>query len=278
MGRTGHFDEQNGGCREAALRYGFKCLVLLAGAVLAEARSNRMLVGVLLIYIAAWAMALFVQEISITESRQGAIALMAAFLRWSLLFYLGLFAVNNIIRTVNDKMLLLYLSMPISRGVFIFGHFFGFALLGGILAVGASVLLMFYAEGQNVLAWGFSLFIESCLVAGFALLCSLGLFQVTAAFSLLMALYLLSRMMHMLILMAQSPLLQGDDTIAGQFSRVFLTVLDYLLPRLDRFTRADWLIYGDIPSGEMSFVFQQGIIYLFLLLMATYFDFIRREI
>jgi len=254
-----------------------KQLGLFSWTVLAEARGSRVLLSSAVIFLLAFAVALFVGEISITESRQSQAGLTAAFLRWGILFYLALFTINSVVRDMNDRMLLLYLSLPVSRLVFVLGKFLGFALLALAFSIVATIMVSQYADVYSALFWGLSLLLESWLVIGFSLLCAFGFGNMTLAFSALTGIYLISRMLHALLLMASNPLTAVSNSLAQRFIEDFLTGLDYVLPRLDRFTRSEWLMYGEVGTAEISFVVQQAIVYLFLLLAMICFDFYRKD-
>jgi len=256
----------------------FKPLYLFAWTVIAEAKNTKTIISVCLIYVAAIAIAVFVGEISITETRQSQVAISAAFLRLSLLFFISLFTINSIVRDINDRMLLLYMSLPISRLVFVLGKFIGFALIGIVLAFIASLVVFIFTDISSAFIWGGSLILESWIIIAFSLLCAFSFAHITSSFSAVMAIYLLSRSLSSILLMAQNPFRGIDDSASQQFSQFFLTAIDYLLPKLDQFTRTEWLIYNDISASDIYFIIQQTVIYLLLLLSATFIDFYRKNL
>lgn len=253
-------------------------LKLFAWTVIAEALSSRTLLSVAIIYLVSIALSLFIGEVAIIETKQSQSGITAAFLRLAILFFLALFTINSLVREMNDRMLLLYLSMPISRSIFILGKFLGFAILGAVFSLLAACILSIYADFYPSFLWGVSLMLESCLVIGFSLLCAYSFAQVTTAFSAVSAIYILSRMMSALLLMAKNPLRGSQDSISQYFIQSLLTILDYLLPRLDRFTRSEWVMYGKTSFTELNFVFQQAIVYILLLLSIAFVDFYRKNI
>ncbi len=253
-------------------------LKMFAWTVLLEARSSRVIISAIMIFGIAMALSVFVGEITITETQQTQAAITAAFLRIAIIFFLSLFTINSILRDINDRMLLLYFSLPISRPVFVLGKFMGFACLATLFCLIASALLSLYSNFEVAFLWGFSLLMESWLIIAFSLLCSFSLGQVTIAFAAVTGIYLLSRSLTAIILMAHNPLKVYSDSVSQQFIQGFISVLDYLLPRLDKFTRTDWLMYGTVSTEEINFILQQTIIYLCLLLAAAFLDFYRKNI
>ncbi len=254
-------------------------LKMFAWTVLLEARSSRVIISAIVIFSTALTLSFFVGEITITETQQTQAAITAAFLRIAIIFFLSLFTINSILRDINDRMLLLYFSLPISRPVFVLGKFIGFACLATLFCLMASALLSLYSNNfELAFLWGFSLLMESWLIIAFSLLCSFSLGQVTTAFAAVMGIYLLSRSITAIILMAHNPLKVYSDSVSQQFIQGFISVLDYLLPRLDRFTRTDWLMYGTVSTEEINFILQQTIVYLCLLLAAAFLDFYRKNI
>lgn len=255
-----------------------KPLSLFAWTVVAEARNSKTIISATLIYIIAIAIALFVGEISITESQQSQIATCAAFLRLAILFFLSLFTINSIVRDINDRMLLLYLSLPISRIIFVSGKFIGFALISIIMSLFAMLIVFIYADFYPSMIWGLSLILECWIVIAFSLLCAFSFAHITSSFSAVAAIYLLSRTLSSILLMEQNPFRLTSESASQQFSHGLLTSLDYLLPRIDRFTRTEWLMYGEVSSTDLIFILQQSLIYLLLLLSATFIDFYRKSL
>lgn len=256
----------------------FNQLRLFAWTVLAEARSSRVIIAAAIISLVAISLSLFVGEIAIAEKIQSQTAISAAFLRLAVLFFVSLFTINSLVREMNDRMLLLYLSMPISRSVFIFGKFLGFMILAMIFSMLAMLIVSMHAEFYPSFLWGISLMMESWIMIGFCFLCAYSFGQITLAFSAVTSIYFLSRSLSAVILISNNPLRAGQDSITQQFFHGLLSVLDYLLPRLDKFSRTEWLMYNNVSMSEISFVLQQTLIYLLLLLSASFFDFYRKNI
>jgi hypothetical protein len=58
-----------------------------------------------------------------------------------------------------------------------------------------------------------------------------------------------------------------------------LHVLSHLLPRLDQYARAEWLIYPDVAQGQpLSIIAAGSLLYLALLAAAGLFDLYRRNL
>lgn len=251
---------------------------LFAWTVLAEARNSRVLLSIGIISLVSVSLSLFVGEIAIFETSQAQIALTASFLRLSILFFLSLFSINSLVREMNEKMLLLYLSLPLSRSVFIIGKFLGFSILGMVFASIATLIVSLFADPYTSMLWGLSLMLESWIIIGLSFLCAFSFAQITTAFSAVSGIYLLSRSLSALLLIANNPLSRDQSTVSHHFMQGLFSLLDYLLPRLDRFTQTKWVMYGEVSSSEMCFVIQQALVYLLLLLSVTIFDFYRKNL
>ncbi len=255
-----------------------KQCALFAQTVLIEARSFSTIFSAVIILLVAVGIALFSGEVAIVETRQTQAGMAAAFLRLALLFFVSLFTINSLNREMNDRLLLLYLSLPVSRAVFVLGKFSGFALIATIFAVCAMGVLILFGELQAVSVWALSLLLEAWLIIGFSVLCAFSLGQMTSAFAAVVGIYFTSRSLSAIVLMAQNPLRSHEQTFTDEFIQGMLNVLDYLLPRLDRFTRSEWVMYGEVGMQDLVFVGQQALIYLILLLSVAFVDFYRKSI
>ena len=101
--------------------------------------------------------------------------------------------------------------------------------------------------------------------------------QVTLAISAVMAFYVLARAISAFRLIAESPLLP-QDSFAQEVIGWFMEALAFVLPSLDRFTRSEWLMYGEAGWADLGPVLAQSAIYLALLASAALFDLYRRNL
>lgn len=219
------------------------------------------------ITLAALGMAGFIGAVALTETRQTQVALLAALLRLCAVFLVAAFAVTSIAREQADKGQELLLALALPRAAYLLGKLAGLALvaLGPVLLFGALALAA--APAQAALVWSLSLLCELWIVAAFALLAALGLPGVMAALSATLAFYLLARAIGGLQLLAQE---RGGAPLLDLIAR--------LLPHLDRFTRADWLVYGDAGAAQLAHVAAQTALYLPLLAALALADLYRKDL
>ncbi|MEO5354040.1 MAG: hypothetical protein H7835_12630 [Magnetococcus sp. XQGC-1] len=235
-------------------------LVWLVGTVL--------LVGVML--------ATFVGTLAVTESQQVQSGILGAYLRLAGVLITCLFVLNAQVREFNDKGLDLVLSLPIPRGGYFLGKLLGFFLIALAIALLFFLVLLFYAPLASVGLWSLSFLLELFIVVTLSLLCLYTFDQVPSAFTMVLAVYLLSRAIASLQLVGQGPIMPQSALYVWFINR-FLDGLAFFLPALDRFTQAEWLVYGSGSLADLGFVVGQGLIYLLLLSAAALIDLYRRN-
>jgi hypothetical protein len=100
--------------------------------------------------------------------------------------------------------------------------------------------------------------------------------QITVALSAVAGFYLLSRGIAGLVLISRGPTVDLS-LVSSRFIAGLVDMLAYVLPDLDRFTRAAWLV-DTVPSGaQLGALTVQAAVYVGLLVAVGMFDLYRRN-
>ncbi len=248
---------------------------ILARSILLEARRGGLPWLAAAGIIAGLALAAFLSQVAVTESLALQAAILAALLRACAVFLIAAQVASSTLREINDKGLELMLSLPLSRCAQYLGRLAGFAACGVALSFAFALVLLPWAPPGAVALWGLSLACEAALVAAAALFFAMTLAQLVPAIAATAGLYLLARSMAAIQAMAGGPL--ADSTLTSRIARFSVDAIALLLPRLDRVTRTEWLLYGP-PSAEAWASALGGLVlYGLLLVAAGLFDFHRRN-
>ena len=248
----------------------------IAYFTLLEALRCRLLLLMLMVVAGLFGLAQFLGELSITETRQAQASVMGSLLRVFSICATCLFVISSVLRELDDKGLELILSLPLPRHAYLFGKLTGFAGFSLCVAVLAALPLFLYAPAEAVGCWMLSLFCEQLLLAAFSLLCLLAFANISLAFTLAMAFYLLSRSMEALRLLSAAPVLVSDAN-SQVFMNFLVNALALLLPDLHAFTRSEWLVYG-VDAAAVGTVLIQTLVYLPVLLSVGLFDLYRKNL
>jgi len=241
-----------------------------------EALRNRLFLLTLTGLVCLFGIAEFAGELAITETRQIQAALVANITRWFLIITCTLFVITSMVREANDKGLELILSLPVSRTSYYFGKYCGFLLLAMVILVLSAPLLLIYSGPAVLAGWLLSLLCEIAIIIAVSMLCLFTFSNITIAFMVALAFYLLSRSIEAIQLLSLSPILESES-YSQQFMNQLVNLIAWVLPDLDAFTRSDWLLYG-IEDNALVFVLMQTVVYLVLLFAAGLFDLYRKEL
>ena len=260
-----------------APRDSLRAIATIARYTAAEAIHSRVLVTALVIIATGIALGQFTSELALTDSRGIGAATQAWLFRISAVFLIASFAVSSLAREANDKGLELLLSLPLPRGGYLFGKWGGCTLAAALLTLLFALPLAMVAPWSGVSAWAMSLFFELAIVASASLLCALTFTHVVASLAAVTAFYTLSRTMAAMLAIGSNPV-AAQDSVAFRFATTLLDVIAAVLPRLDRFTRTDWLMANAVPWTDMSWLATQAVVYVALLLAAAYVDLMRKSV
>jgi hypothetical protein len=247
----------------------------LARLVLIEARRSALpwlaIAGVLI----GLALAAFLSQVALTESRALQLAIVAALGRACAVFLVAAHVATSVLREMNDKGLELMLSLPLPRSTQYLGRLAGFAACGAALAVVFAAPLLLWAAPGAVALWALSLALECAVVAAAALFFAVSLGQLVAVLATTAGLYLLGRSIASIQAIAASPL--AEASTAHEVARWGVDGVALLLPRLDAVTRTEWLLYGMAEPRAYLQALAGLLIYGALVVAAGLFDFQREN-
>jgi hypothetical protein len=245
----------------------------LARLVLIEARRGALPWLAVLAVVLILALAGFLSQVALTESRQLELAVASALGRACALFLLAIQVANSVLREMNDKGLELMLTLPFARWTQYAGRLAGFIACGAALAVLFAAPLLLWGRPMAVAAWALSLALEAALVAAAALFFAMSLGQLVASIAATAGLYVLGRSIDSIQAIAASPLV--DASTAHELARRAIDAVAFVLPRLDAVTRTEWLLYGPPQPAAYLAALAGLAVYGLLLFAAGLFDFQR---
>ena len=251
-------------------------VITIARFTIIESLRNRFLLLSFLVIAVSFALVEFIGDLAITEHRVTQVAILAAFLRMSAVVIVTLFVVSSSVRELNDKTLEMILAMPVPRGSYYLGKLFGYLYIAALVAVIFAVLLLLYADPEQVVIWSLSLFFELILVVALSLVMLFTFNQVPSALMGVFIIYVASRIVTSVLLMSKYPII-AHTSAAQKFMDGIIEVMTWLLPDLHRFTQTEWLVYNTAQWSSLLPLLGQTIIYLILLSFIALFDFYRKN-
>lgn len=224
-----------------------------------------------------WLLSFFVHQIAITESGRLQSSFFAAGARLACVFTLALYVTSSMVREFNEKGLELVLALDLPRSTYLLGKLLGFLAVGMGLATAAALPLALQVPPPVAAIWGASLALELAIVCTASLFCIVTFNQVVPAVTLVVAFYLLARVITAMRLMAETALI-GDLGGARPAVNFGVEALSYLVPALDRYAMTDWIAARGVDADVLGPLALQGATYAALLIAASLVDLYRREI
>ncbi len=242
-----------------------------------EAIKNRIIWIAVAIAVSGLGLGAFITEVAVMEGEEIQLTLLAETYRFSAVFVMMIFVISTIVREFNDKCMDIFLSLPITRLSYFIGRSCGFALCGLFLAAMFGSVLLLYGNIENVALWSFSLWLELLIMALVSFFCVLTFNQqIPPAFSVAFFFYLLTRSLDTIELISESALLA--TSLGNLLFEYTIDVLVLVLPNLDRFTRAEWLVIELPTIHSFSLVVLQSAAYVLLIGSLAMFDFKRKNL
>jgi hypothetical protein len=244
--------------------------------ILLTALRDWLFIGLLAgVVVATWISAVL-GGTAFLEEQEMTITFASGAARLMLMIGLIVFVCFHIRSAFDTKEIDVILSRPISRTSLVVAYWLGFSLVSLLLTVPLVIILGFIGiiDWGSYFGWAMSLLFEAGLVVALALFSAFTLKSAVASVLACMGFYVLSRMMEFFVLTAQSGMGHGGEYV---FFHYVLKIISTLVPRLDLFTKSEWLVYGFTTSQEWMVFVTQTIIFVPLLLFATIADFRRKQ-
>lgn len=244
--------------------------------ILLTALRDWLFIGLVLGVLLATAISATLGGTAFIEEREMTLTFASGSARLILMIGLIVFVCFHIRNAFDTKEIDVILSRPLSRASLVVAYWLGFALVSLLLAVPVAAIIGLIGAGDTsgYIGWCVSLMLEGCLVVALALFSAFTLRSAVASVLACMGFYVLSRMMAFFVMTAQSGVVHGQEYILLKYA---LTAISTLVPRLDLFSKSEWLIYGFATSQDWMVFVAQAVIFVPLLLLASIADFKRKQ-
>ena len=237
----------------------------------------RLLVLVSILLVVSVLLSSFITELAIINSRQIATAVLADFLRYSLVFLALLLVVTNVAEDFEFKQFERLLTMPMSRWQYIAAQFLVIASIAAVLVLPVLIILVLLSSLELALYWSAALWLEMLLVGLIGLLAILSLEKIPQAVFFSLAVYLLAKLSGLISQMLSESVDLSDGGLANRVSEFIVSGILHLIPRLDAFAQNN-VFFESFGLSEIL-LNQLGTVSLYsaFLLAVCLIDFYRKE-
>ncbi len=243
--------------------------------ILLCALRDRLFTGLLLAVVIAALLSAVLGSTAFLEEQEMTLVFAAETARFILMIGLIVFVCFHVRNTFDTKEIDVMLSRPLSRAQLVFDHWCGFALVGLFLVLPTMGVIAFIGalDWDGYAWWSLSLLLESLLVVAMALFAALVLKSAVSSVISTLGFYMLARVMVYFVMTSDAVILNGKYA----FLKFLLKLTSVVMPRLDLFTKSDWLVYGLKASHDWWLILAQGTIYIPILIFASIIDFRRKQ-
>jgi hypothetical protein len=254
-----------------------KPFVIVVKYTLIEASRRRFVLLYATAILLSIVISLYAASLSMLEKQQT----MAAFYGFSVrLFGAGLVAAWVIMteaRSLDQAHSPLFFSLPLGRTQYLLARLCGYAAVAAVAQLAVTLpLLALPVSTPTVLAWAASAGCELLIVVMLALTLVLIFPQPVACLFLFAVIYLFARCSGEFWRHSDA-LLSGQAALGEQIIAWPLKLITYLVPRLEDFAGASWLLRDAVPDMTLRNVTLETAIYVALLL-AIAVERIRRRV
>lgn len=244
--------------------------------ILITALRDRLFIGLMLGILLATIISATLGSTAFIEEKEMTLSFASGSARLILMTGLIVFTCFHIRTAFDSKEIDVILSRPISRYNLVVSYWLGFSFVGLLLTVPIIAIMAFLGAdaGVGFYGWSASLLLEMGLVVALSLFAAFTLKSAVTSVLGCMGFYVLSRMMAFFVFASNSGMFDTPKFIILKWSMITISAI---FPRLDFFTKSEWLIYGFSGSNEWQLFTLQALIFIPILLLATMCDFRRKQ-
>ena len=246
--------------------------------ILLTAVRDKLYMGLFIILLAAFGISSAMGDASLVEKAQATIVYIAGSSRIIFMVGMVLFVCFYVRKSFENREVEFILSKSISRHKFILACLLGFILVALLIIVPLTVLLFFSKTNLvGLIYWSLSLLFEVLIVITFSLLAALILKSAVSAVLASLGFYILSRMMGFFVLTISIPKSGADFSSTNQVLHIVLKAMSVIFPRLDLYSKSDWLVYGVSNFTDIYIIIGQFVVYTPLMIFMAFYDFNRKQ-
>ena len=239
--------------------------------------NYRIIVAIAAILVIALMGYQFVSELAIINSEAIALAVIADFLRYSLIIILIISLCYQISQDYELRQFEHLLAMPVTRNQYVLSQFFVLLTLSLIFTLPVFLLMSILNEFPLAVYWSTALFLEMILVGQFSILAILSLEKLPVAVIFTLAIYLLAKAAPLIDLVLTQSSVYYDEEAGFQLSFFVFSILQYVLPDASSFAQNNILLdtkgTGSLLIKQLISVLIYGAFIQFVILL----DFYRKE-
>jgi len=238
---------------------------------------DRLYLSVLLTLIISFIVSIIFGSTFLIEKQESVSAFSAGSSRLIFIIGITLFVCLNLHRSFENKEIEFIISKSISRQKIIIGYISGYILSATIILIPLILALFILTKSDliGLLYWSISLVLESLIVVTFAILATLILGNAFSAILASLSFYILSRMMGIFVYAIELPKSYGD--FSNNILPSTLKILSVVFPRLDIYSKSQWLTYGISDFTDIKIVLLQSLVYIPLLIFMSFYDFGKKQ-
>lgn len=246
--------------------------------ILLTALRDKLFLALVLGVVAAAGISRVLGGTALIEAQEMALAFASASSRVIVMMGLIVFVCFHIRQAFDTREIDVFLSRPITRTNLVFSYWLGFSFVAVLLGLLVGVVLAFMGVKSlpGFAFWLTSLLLEGMLVVAIALFAAFTLKSAVSSVMASMGFYVLARMMGYFMITTESAMLFRIPELNYALTGA-LKIISIFIPRLDFFSKSEWLNYGVADAAGQALFAWQALVFIPVLLLAAMIDFRRKQ-
>ena len=220
----------------------------------------------------------FIAELAILNSDTIALAVVADFLRYSLILLLIISICHQVSQDYELTQFDRLLAMPVARWQYVLAQFMVLLVFALTLMLPVFLLMLLLGNLQLASYWSLATLIEMLLVGQFALLAIISLEKLPVAVIFTIAIYLLAKLTPLIALILTQSSHFYEEEKGFQLAQTLFDAIQYVLPGFNAFAQNDVLFEAADKVSLLSTQLLTVVVYSGFIQFVILIDFYRKEL
>lgn len=242
-------------------------LLIIAKYTLIEAYRRSFILLFLIGIMACVALAAYAASLALADKQATLAAFYAAAVRMMGVMVTGVYLILTEIRNLESGNAFIWLGLPISRLQYLLEKLLAYSVLVSVLVLFIALPLFWMGtESAVILRWLLGFYFELLIVVALSLLLSCLFRQALISLFAFMPVYLFARSALEFYHYSSNIITSGGGGFEPALAW-FIKLSTFLVPKLELFASAGWILHNETPGASLSLVWPQALLFFALLIV-----------
>lgn len=244
--------------------------LIIAKYTLIEGYKRSLILLFLVGVVVCFAVAAYTASLALVEKQATLAAFYAAGARMMAALVSGVYLILTETRNLERENALIWLGLPVNRSHYLLQKLLAYTVYIGLVVLVVVIPLFWMGTAPHIVfRWAAGLCLELLVVISLSLLLCCLFRQALVSLFIFVLVYLFARSALEFYIHSSNIIESGDSPFELALAW-FVKLTTFLVPKLEQFVNAGWILHGKVLNADWSQVWQQAAVFSVLLILIAF--------